>query len=70
MMYLVGAAIMTILTLFFTATSVTYMVETAQARDLVGFGMALGGLVMTAGPAVAAYVMVLCFKDRRRRRHA
>ena len=70
MMHLVGAAIMAVLALFFMATSVSSMVEAVKARDLVAFGMALLGLVMSAAPAVGAYAMALSFWALRRRRLA
>jgi hypothetical protein len=66
MMYLVGAAIMAVLALFFMATSVSSMVDAVKDRDLVAFGMALLGLVMSAAPAVGAYAMVLSFRATRR----
>jgi hypothetical protein len=66
MMYLLGAAIMAVLALFFMATSVSYMADAVKARDLEGFGIALGGLLMSAWPAVGAYTMAQSFRARRR----
>jgi hypothetical protein len=66
MMYLLGAAIMSVLALFFMATSVSSMADAVKARSLVGFAMALGGLVMSAAPAVGAYAMALSFRATRR----
>ena len=65
MMYLAGSAIMAVLALFCMTTSVFYMADAVKARNLVAFGMAVGGLLMSAWPAVGAYSMVLAFRARR-----
>ena len=66
MMYLLGSAIMAVLALFFIATSVFSMADAVKARDLKGCAMALGGLLMSAAPAVGAYTMALSFRASRR----
>ena len=66
MMYLVGFAIMAVLALFFIAASGFSMADAVKARDLKGFAMALGGLLMSAAPAVGAYAMALSFRAARR----
>lgn len=65
MMYLLGAAIMAVLALFFMATSVSSLADAVKTRNLEGFAMALVGLAMSAAPAVGAYAMALSFRDRR-----
>ena len=65
LMYLVGFAIMTVLALFFIAASVFSMADAVKARDFKGCAMALGGLLMSAAPAVGAYTMALSFRAMR-----
>jgi len=65
LMYLAGSAIMAVLALFCIATSVFYMADAVKARNLVRFGTALGGLLMSAWPAVGAWSMALSFRARR-----
>ncbi len=66
MMYLAGSAIMAVLALFFMASSIFSMADAVKARDLKSGAMALGGLLMSAAPAVGAYVMALSFRASRR----
>ena len=66
MMYLLGSAIMAVLALFFIATSVFSMADAVKAGDLKGLAVALGGLLMSAAPAVGAYTMALSFRASRR----
>jgi hypothetical protein len=65
-MYLLGSAVMAVLALFFFASSAFSLADAAKARDLKGCAMALGGLLMSAAPAVGAYSMALSYRATRR----